>query len=300
MSDVTQMSNDDAEKTQMVSSGVESTLYAANITCPVCKAQNPPSETYCIDCGFMITSEPVEEIKIKPELNIKLVSNDGSREFILKKGGNSVGREDSDVLLTDGAISRNHASILVEENNITITDLGSTNGTTVNKGKISANEPCLIKDGDEIAFGSLIFKLIVPELEETKPDEQEINEEEAVFDNPANEDLDVSEEAVEIPEDVSPKYKFTSKDGSLSFVIKDGVNNIGRRQGDNDIVLNDSYCSGKHATIEISSSGIILTDIGSSNGTLVNGVKLDVNIPRVILPEDEITIGQSVYLVSEA
>lgn len=66
-----------------------------------------------------------------------------------------------------------------------------------------------------------------------------INEEEAVFDNPVNEDLDVSEEAVEILEDVSPKYKFTGKDGTLSFEIKDGVNTIGRRQGDNDIVLND-------------------------------------------------------------
>lgn len=48
---------------------------------------------------------------------------------------------------------------------------------------------------------------------------------------------------------------------------------IGRGQ-DNDITINDSSVSRHHATIIQSSSGIVVNDNGSSNGTFINGNRI--------------------------
>ena len=58
--------NEDMEKTIIADAGeavlepeIETTQLAANVDCPVCHTPNPPSETYCIDCGFLLAEEPV-------------------------------------------------------------------------------------------------------------------------------------------------------------------------------------------------------------------------------------------------
>ena len=49
---------------------------------------------------------------------------------------------------------------------------------------------------------------------------------------------------------------------------------IGRGQ-DNDITINDASVSRHHATIIQSSSGIVINDNGSSNGTFINGNRIN-------------------------
>jgi pSer/pThr/pTyr-binding forkhead associated (FHA) protein len=92
--------------------------------------------------------------------------------------------------------------------------------------------------------------------------------------------------------------KLVSKDGAYAFPIKDGVNTIGRRAGDNDIVIPDPYCSGKHAELTAQGGVFTITDLGSTNGTQVNGVRLEPNDPRVLQPADEITLGQIVFTIA--
>jgi Protein of unknown function (DUF3662)/FHA domain len=64
----------------------------------------------------------------------------------------------NDVVLSDANVSRRHAEIDRSKGRWTITDLGSTNGTTVNGKAVKEHN---LRDGDRLGFGTseLIFKL---------------------------------------------------------------------------------------------------------------------------------------------
>jgi predicted component of type VI protein secretion system len=68
-----------------------------------------------------------------------------------------IGRsEDSDVFLGEKKISRKHAQILVNEDEVRIVDLESTNGSFVNSKKISEVK---LKNGDKIKVGSSVIEV---------------------------------------------------------------------------------------------------------------------------------------------
>jgi hypothetical protein len=57
-------------------------------------------------------------------------------------------------------ISRRHAIVrLMPGNTLSVTDLGSRNGTMVNNQKLIANAPFPLKDGDELAIGTLLIRV---------------------------------------------------------------------------------------------------------------------------------------------
>jgi len=68
---------------------------------------------------------------------------------------------------------------------------------------------------------------------------------------------------------------------------------IGRRP-DNDIVIGDVLASRYHCTIEPTEGGYLLTDLGSRNGTRVNGHPVQ---STVLVSGDEIQIGKTVLRV---
>ena len=63
---------------------------------------------------------------------------------------------------------------------------------------------------------------------------------------------------------------------------------IGRSPGA-DIVIGDDFVSGKHARISPSGDGAVLEDLGSTNGTLLNGQR--VTSAQMLRPGDSIDIG---------
>jgi pSer/pThr/pTyr-binding forkhead associated (FHA) protein len=71
---------------------------------------------------------------------------------------------------------------------------------------------------------------------------------------------------------------------------------IGRAE-DNALILKDTTVSWKHAKIESSPAGYLLTDLGSTNGTLVNNVRVET---RWLDHGDVLTMGrtQLVFLMS--
>jgi pSer/pThr/pTyr-binding forkhead associated (FHA) protein len=76
----------------------------------------------------------------------------GHRRFVLAPGVNTVGREPSStVCVNDPSVSRGHARIVIHDEEATIEDLNSKNGTQV-MGQV-ITEPTLLNDGDEIEFG---------------------------------------------------------------------------------------------------------------------------------------------------
>jgi hypothetical protein len=57
----------------------------------------------------------------------------------------------------------------------------------------------------------------------------------------------------------------------------------------NDVQLDDSTVSGQHAVVEWQPDGWTITDLGSSNGTHVNGRRIDQ--PRTLNPGDTVRVG---------
>jgi len=57
------------------------------------------------------------------------------------------------------------------------------------------------------------------------------------------------------------------------------------------------YISGKHALFKKSNNGWFVTDLGSTNGTFVNNVKLKENIPTLIKNDDEIKIADQKFKI---
>src|SRR5271156_3659215 len=69
-----------------------------------------------------------------------------------------VGRSsDLDMVLVEDMVSRKHARIAMQGDQIWIEDLGSTNGTFVNGEKV---KKARLKEGDRILIGTSILKLV--------------------------------------------------------------------------------------------------------------------------------------------
>ena len=89
--------------------------------------------------------------------------------YNLKNGHTSVGRNsDNDIMLDEVAVSRYHATLQFDEKtgDITVMDLGSTNGITVNNNEIKSGVPYKLQQRDTLFIGRAIFNVQI------KPDNQ--------------------------------------------------------------------------------------------------------------------------------
>ncbi len=82
--------------------------------------------------------------------------NAGSR-LVLDKAKTSAGRHpDSDIFLDDVTVSRRHAEFrLTENNDVQVVDVGSLNGTYVNRQPVDSAR---LADGDEVQLGK--FRMV--------------------------------------------------------------------------------------------------------------------------------------------
>lgn len=71
---------------------------------------------------------------------------------------------------------------------------------------------------------------------------------------------------------------------------------IGRAEG-NDWQLRDDGTSSRHAKIERTFDGIALTDLGSTNGTFVNGQRIAANVPVELRGRETVRIGRTQWTV---
>ena len=163
------------------------------IKCPVCQAEHPENTLFCDECGsylqggdqketdplaaaevtWMEREEMIEaaEEGITSPLGLKLTIPDSGRdvEMPLTKEVN-IGRLDPasasfpDVDLTsDGGlekgVSRRHAKITRRGSEVFIEDLGSINGTFLNRKKLTPYLPQTLSNGDELQLGKLILRV---------------------------------------------------------------------------------------------------------------------------------------------
>ena len=88
-------------------------------------------------------------------LVVKRGPNAGSR-FLLDQPTTSAGRHpDSDIFLDDVTVSRRHAEFRLENGEFQVVDVGSLNGTYVNREPVDS---AVLANGDEVQIGK--FRLV--------------------------------------------------------------------------------------------------------------------------------------------
>ena len=148
--------------------------------CTNCGHKNPEGSNFCSSCGSPLTesggadttitflpaeleADLEEEIHISPEeleggravLIVKRGPNAGSK-FFLDSDVTSIGRHpDCDIFLDDITVSRRHAEIRSEPGGFSVHDVGSLNGTYVNRERVEGAD---LRAGDEVQVGK--FKLV--------------------------------------------------------------------------------------------------------------------------------------------
>ena len=136
--------------------------------CPECGFQSPEAATYCSRCGALLGRETVDEttLSLGPEEieAASLADNIDGPALVVRSGGGRAGESfeaigdhaligrspECDVFLDDVTVSRRHAELTRDGKVFTIRDLGSLNGTFVNKRRI---ESSVLEDDDEVQIG---------------------------------------------------------------------------------------------------------------------------------------------------
>jgi FHA domain-containing protein/zinc ribbon protein len=144
----------------------------SHIYCPECGFQNPEAANYCARCGALLhkgeageqtMSYTPEEAADEAAAAFDAVAGTGPVLVVRSGGGRAgesflpsaertlIGRSpECDVFLDDVTVSRRHAELLRDGATFTITDLGSLNGTFVNRKRI---ESAQLEDDDELQIG---------------------------------------------------------------------------------------------------------------------------------------------------
>ena len=277
----------EAEPTQLAvdvapAPAADVTQQAVTTSCPVCETENLPGDTYCQDCGFLLGSASV--VEALPDLSTvpHLVATDAAgNEYPLNEGANGVGRESGEVLLSDLTVSRDHAAVILEEGRVFVEDHGSTNGSRVAEQRLAAGQRVEVFEGDEVRFGNVRLRMVIPSGE--KRPEGSLPE--PVAETPAIEEAPVDRGA--------PVAELTLKDGT-AFPLYAGVNSIGRRSANDIAISTDPFLSGNHAEIRCEEDGgVILVDIGSTNGTFLDDARISANDPQAISADSVLRFGKT-------
>ena len=121
---------------------------------PVSVPAEPQSGRTMVYSNAERVSEPLEE-RGRARDQTALLLIDGKR-VVIGPAGATIGRgRQSDVVLSDPNVSRQHAEIRPRGGSWVITDLGSTNGSQLNGRRIDGSE--VLRSGDEIELGASVL-----------------------------------------------------------------------------------------------------------------------------------------------
>ena len=219
--------------------------------CPHCGAQLArPEAAFCATCGRSLRASPITGGVGGPHLRLQLPGH-AEETFAITQPRLTIGRDPgNDLVLDSPIVSRRHAELTVRDDAVWLRDLGSANGTAVNGQLVSE---WALNDGDIIRIG----------------DEQG-NSVGLVFRRPSA--------------------------GPSTGTIQLGRKELGQaavfvigRDPSATLQLDHPTVSRLHAEVRPSPDGPVLRDLGSSNGTFLNGELL--TGPRPLAARDVVQIG---------
>jgi pSer/pThr/pTyr-binding forkhead associated (FHA) protein len=144
--------------------------------CPECGFVNDDNANYCQRCGSLLAvAEAAQESttatyridesgELVPVDLEDVVAEGAGAALVVRAGGGRVGesfalgadrmtigrRPDADIFLDDVTVSRDHALVVRRGDEFHLDDLGSLNGTYVNRRRIDSHR---LDDGDELQVG---------------------------------------------------------------------------------------------------------------------------------------------------
>jgi uncharacterized membrane protein YdfJ with MMPL/SSD domain/pSer/pThr/pTyr-binding forkhead associated (FHA) protein len=187
----------------------------------------------------------------------------------------------------DPELSRRHARISEVEGRLMIEDLGSGNGTFVNDRRIEG--PTELKPGDTIRVGSSTLAVEgAPDRAATAvriahPDATRVR---PVL--PAQPPASTSGE----PE----LHVVAGRSTGTKIRVSGGSVVIGRGASGPEALSGDSELSREHAKVSRSNGNLTVEDLGSTNGTFVNGRRIAG--PTAVNPGDTIWVGTNTVMVA--
>lgn len=167
----------------------------------------------------------------------------------------SIGRDKSNSLvINDEGVSVFHAELRQEDGKLFIWDSGSVNGTFVNGEKVSGKRE--VNAGDVIRFHLIDVQLVDPSKGPAPALSAAVRRE---LEKPA-----------------APQWQAKAMTGTISgkMFLVDGTKVIGRDPGC-DIIIAGPHVSRRHAELSIRGGKLWVKDLGSSNGTFVNGKRME-------------------------
>jgi len=227
------------------------------------------------------TSSLPEEISLNqppPEpAPLGYIKYNGKRSEI-KQDTITLGRDpEATILIDHPTVSFMHAQISLHGNRHYLRDLGSRNGTFVNEELVVT--PVILKNNDTIRIGGAALKFttnanteLVPPIAPKQVKTEFIKKE--------------SES-----EDLARLITYSGATIGLNFALKPPTVTLGRNPESNDIALHNQTVSRNHVRFDWRNDKWHITDLGSGNGTRINGKAIKPNIETSLEPKDEVQFG---------
>ena len=187
---------------------------------------------------------------------LQLAINDSDDRIDLDRSRITIGREGANrVVLKAGDVSGYHAEIHCESDGVYLVDLGSTNGTSVNGRRINQREK--LAAWDRVAFASVEGEIV--DTEGRRPTQ-------------------VLGPVAQVQAPTSGGgWRLVGERGAFEI---SGRHVIGR-DADCDFTVASDSASRRHAQLEVREGRLVVTDLGSTNGTFVNGQRVQERVLRV-------------------
>jgi len=208
-----------------------------------------------------------------PELTLVIVEGTQAGGEVSLTSLTLLGRDPSaDLIIRDPDVSARHASLTPLASGFAIEDLGSTNGTFVNGERLAAQQE--LAPGDQIQLGATVLEVrgsaasAIPAVQRTR--------------------------VKQIP--VLPVLVFLAGQLQGTKLQAGAQLVVGRELGAADVILDrDEAVSRRHAAFSPAGGGLTIQDMGSTNGTLVNGRRLTGT--AALETGDRVQIGDTVIEV---
>ncbi|WNG38090.1 FHA domain-containing protein [Archangium violaceum] len=239
---------------------------------------------------------------------------DGSESEHEFSGELKVGRQEgtNDLILAEGGVSRRHSRFYEEGGKVMVEDVGSANGTFVDGERIT--DVVVLSPRSQVLLGEYELRLKAPAARSSTAQRRTARPageapEPLGSENPRS---TRAMPAVKRPAGAGgasalakrprPAPSAGEEEGEQGLVLKGltgpwanqkfpvkGKLLVGR-QAPATVLLEDDSVSRKHAEVEATPEGAVLRDLGSANGTLVNGEPMGTQ-PVELQPGDVITFG---------
>ncbi|PKZ42056.1 ABC transporter ATP-binding protein [Kytococcus schroeteri] len=236
----------------------------------------------------------------------RIVLRTASAEFTVPPSpeGAVIGRSiEADVMVPDLAVSRRHARVVLYEGVWWVQDLGSTAGTFLDGARVADSAP--VHPGQHIGLGEGGHTVAVEAAAEPAPQPEPEPEPAPAEPAPAE---PAPPEATRLhpldgtgPLPGAPTATITTPDDATartegSWHLQPGqVLTIGRER-DCDIQVEDLLVSRRHVRLEARPEGFAVTDLGSSNGTYLEGQRVESGL---LTEGQRLAVGHATFRVRD-